>query len=251
MTTILSKHEPFGIHQTDQILANDQHLQDWNAELTPKIRKYAIDRLTKVLLPQQIARIASDGMLDRRVVPLILGDLFALTERDPATGSDPFMVWDCYLSLKAVANYRIANAIYYPPHRLWADTYNFQRAARKLSEKTKVETGVEIHPGANIGQRCIIDHGMGTVIGETTKIGNDAYILQCVILGGRKIAGNVLGQRHPIIGNNVEIGGFARIFGSVTICNDVFISPHAVIEHDVPGNSRVVVKTTNQIIINH
>jgi serine O-acetyltransferase len=251
MSTILSKQGPFGIRQTDQILANDRHPQDWNVELTCLIRQYAIDRLTGVLTRQQIAKIASDGMLDRQVVPRILEDLLALTERDPAAHSDPIMVWACYFALKAIANYRIATAIYNPPHRLWSDTYNFQIAARQLSEQTKVETGVEIHPAAKIGQRCIIDHGTGTVIGETTKIGNDAYILQCVILGGRKIAGSAPGQRHPIIGNNVEIGGFARIFGAVTICNDVFISPHAVIEHDVPDNSRVVVKTTNQIIINH
>ncbi|MWP49547.1 hypothetical protein [Gilliamella sp. Lep-s21] len=94
----------------------------------------------------------------------------------------------------------------------------------------------------------MIDHGVGTVIGETCIIGNNCYFLQNIILGSSKIAQNKEGGRHPIIGHNVEIGGYVRIFGRITIGNNVKISPHSIIYNDVPDNHIVTIKNTKQYI---
>ena len=110
----------------------------------------------------------------------------------------------------------------------------------------KVKTGIEIHPASKMGNNFFIDHGVGTVIGETCIIGDNCYFLQNIILGSSKIAQNKNGSRHPIIGNNVEIGGYVRIFGRVTIGNNVKISPHSIIYEDVPDNHVVTIKNTQQ-----
>jgi serine O-acetyltransferase len=98
-------------------------------------------------------------------------------------------------------------------------------------------TGIEIHPGATIGRRCFIDHGMGVVIGETAEIGDDVLLYQGVTLGG---TGNEHGKRHPTIGNNVVIGTGAKVLGSIRIGNHVKIGAGSVVVHPVPDYSTVV-----------
>src|ERR1039457_6331317 len=97
--------------------------------------------------------------------------------------------------------------------------------------------GIEIHPGATIGRRFFIDHGMGVVIGETTEIGDDVLLYQGVTLGG---TGNEHGKRHPTIGNNVVIGTGAKVLGSIRIGNNVKIGAGSVVVHPVPDYSTVV-----------
>ena len=124
-------------------------------------------------------------------------------------------------------------------HRL---AHRFYRArlfllARLISQFSRSFTGIEIHPGAKIGRRFFIDHGMGVVIGETAEIGDDVLLYQGVTLGG---TGKDKGKRHPTIGNNVVVGGGAKVLGNITVGDCVKIGAGSVVVHSVPNNSTVV-----------
>lgn len=148
-------------------------------------------------------------------------------KRDPAAKG--FLeVLLLYPGLHALIGHRIAHALY--KMRL-----NF--CARYLSQLMRWATGIEIHPGAQIGRRFFIDHGMGVVIGETAIIGDDVLMYQGVTLGG---TGLEKGKRHPTIGNNVVIGGGAKVLGNITVGENSYIGANAVVIKDVPANSTVV-----------
>ena len=124
-------------------------------------------------------------------------------------------------------------------HRL---AHKFYRAVvpilpRAISQFSRFLTGIEIHPGAQIGRRFFIDHGSGVVIGETTVIGDDVLLYQGVTLGG---TGNEKGKRHPTIGNNVVIGTGAKVLGSIRVGNNVKVGANSVVVHAVPDHSTVV-----------
>lgn len=121
--------------------------------------------------------------------------------------------------------------------------------ARDISEVAKVETGVEIHPGAAIGKRFVVDHGIGTVIGETCTIGDDCYLLQGVVLGSSKISNNKAGKRHPTLGNNVQVGSFSKILGNIVVGNDVVIGAGCLITDNIPAFSKVSVFNEYQITV--
>ncbi len=142
------------------------------------------------------------------------------------------------LSYQSVLYYRIAHYLYHN---------NNQLMARKISEYAKKMTNIEIHPAAKIGKNFVIDHGIGTVIGETAEIGNNCYLLQNVILGSSKITGHKIYHRHPKIGNNVEIGGNSKLLGPIHIGDNVKISPNAIINQDVKENRKVIVSSTFQM----
>ena len=181
--------------------------------------------------------LISSGDLEK-ILSLAYDDLQAFSNRDPSSKNDMNYILNTYLSYRAVLYYRIAHSIYLNGN---------YKIARRISEYAKLKTGIEIHPACNIGKRFVLDHGVGTVIGETTIIGDDCYFLQNIILGARQIANNKSQRRHPIIGNNVEIGGFVKIYGNVRIGNNVVISPGAVIKADIEDNSKVVVSTEYQV----
>ncbi len=146
---------------------------------------------------------------------------------DPAAKSILEIVL-CYPGFHAILMHRLA-------HRLYEAKIPI--LPRFMSQISRFLTGIEIHPGATIGRRFFIDHGMGVVIGETTEIGDDVLIYQGVTLGG---TGNEQGKRHPTIGNNVVIGTGAKVLGSIRIGNDVKIGAGSVVVHPVPDNSTVV-----------
>ena len=106
-----------------------------------------------------------------------------------------------------------------------------------ISQISRFLTGIEIHPGATIGRRFFIDHGMGVVIGETTEIGDDVLLYQGVTLGG---TGNEKGKRHPTLGNRVVVGTGAKVLGNIRIGDNVKIGAGSVVVHPVPDNSTVV-----------
>jgi serine O-acetyltransferase len=146
---------------------------------------------------------------------------------DPAANSVLEIVL-CYPGFHAVLLHRIAHRL----HR-----FHMRLLARIISQVARTITGIEIHPGATIGRRFFIDHGMGVVIGETAEIGDDVVLYQGVTLGG---TGNERGKRHPTIGNNVVVGTGAKVLGGITIGNHVRIGAGSVVIRSVPDNSTVV-----------
>ncbi|WP_442789502.1 serine O-acetyltransferase [Paenibacillus sp. CAA11] len=157
----------------------------------------------------------------------IRSDIQAVFDNDPAA-KGWFEVVFTYSGLHAIWSHRIAHALY---RRRWFVL------ARVISQVSRFFTGIEIHPGARIGKRLFIDHGMGVVIGETCEIGDDVVIYQGVTLGG---SGKEKGKRHPTIGNNVVIGSGAKILGSFKVGDQSNVGANSVVLKEVPEDSTVV-----------
>ncbi len=154
-------------------------------------------------------------------------DIRTIRERDPAASSSAQVLF-LYSGLRAVILYRIAHKLY-----KWRRFF----LARYVSQRARHKTGIEIHPGAQIGRGLFIDHGMGVVIGETTVIGDFCTIYQNVTLGG---TGKDTGKRHPTLGNNVMVGAGAKVLGPVTIGDNAKIAAGAVVLRDVPAGATAV-----------
>jgi serine O-acetyltransferase len=154
-------------------------------------------------------------------------DINAVLERDPAATS----------ALEVVLLYSGLHALWWWRIYHWLWTHGIRFPARFLSQVARWITGIEIHPGAQIGRRFFIDHGMGVVIGETTEIGDDVTLYQGVTLGG---TGKETGKRHPTVCDNVVIGAGARILGSITIGANCRIGAGSVVLRSVPPDSTVV-----------
>jgi serine O-acetyltransferase len=161
------------------------------------------------------------------LLSLIREDVANVMESDPAAKSRVEVLL-CYAGLHAVWFYRVN-------HWLW--NHGLGLAARWLSQVARFLTGIEIHPGAKIGRRLFIDHGMGVVIGETTTVGDDVTLYQGVTLGG---TGKEHGKRHPTIEDGVVVGGGAKILGNITIGKNCRIGAGSVVLRNVPDNSTVV-----------
>lgn len=188
------------------------------------------------------------------VLSQVWADLNAYVQNDPATGGSYWQVLKAYRSFYAVAAYRLSHRlICFFTDQLPAQAEMAHVSARMISEHAKAYSGVEIHPQAAIGRGLVMDHGWGTVIGQTTTIGRNCYILQGVILGGRAISGNPNGKRHPTLGDNVQLGGGAKLFGNITIGDDVFIGPGCVITTDIPAGTKIYIRTEYQVVstVNH
>ncbi|WP_265523218.1 serine O-acetyltransferase EpsC [Oerskovia flava] len=155
-------------------------------------------------------------------------DLEAARLRDPAARSR-LEVALAYPGLHAVWAYRLA-------HRMWREPV-LRLPARLLSQAARAFTGVEIHPGARIGRRLFIDHGMGVVVGETAVVGDDVVLFHTSTLGGRSMK---RGKRHPTLGDRVVVGAGAKILGPVWIGDDVQVGANAVVVKDVPPGAVAV-----------
>ena len=158
---------------------------------------------------------------------LFFDEIRAAKLRDPAAKGFLEIVL-LYQGLRAIAAHRLAHALY---------SFQMPFFARSLSQLSRFSTGIEIHPGALIGKRLFIDHGMGVVIGETAIVGDNVLLYQGVTLGGTGIE---KGKRHPTIGNNVVIGAGAKVLGNITIGDNSYIGANAVVIKDIPANSTVV-----------
>lgn len=154
-------------------------------------------------------------------------DIKAVLDRDPAARNG-FEVLLCYPGIWALILHRPAN---------WMYRRHMKLLGRILSQLVRFFTGIEIHPGAAIGRRCFIDHGMAVVVGETTEIGDDVTIYQGVTLGG---TGKDTGKRHPTIGNNVVISSGAKVLGPFTVGDNAKIGAGSVVLKEVPPNCTVV-----------
>ncbi|MFX1390627.1 MAG: serine O-acetyltransferase [Promethearchaeota archaeon] len=163
----------------------------------------------------------------QKILDFFISDVNVAFSKDPAAKS-LIEVLTSYPGIKAILLYRIA-------HFFWKIGMPF--IPRYISEIARELTGIEIHPGAEIGSDFFIDHGTGCVIGETTEIGNNVTIFSGVVLGGTNIKPV---KRHPTLGNNIVIGTGAKILGPVKIGDNVKIGANSVVVTDVPSNSVVV-----------
>ena len=150
-------------------------------------------------------------------------DIAAVKERDPAARSS-IEIFLLYPGMKAIRMHRRAH---------WFYMHDMKFIARWISQRAAKKTGIEIHPGAKIGRRLVIDHGHGIVIGETAEIGNDVLIYQGVTLGG---TGKDVGKRHPTIGNNVMICSGAKVLGPFKVGDNSRVAAGAVVLEEVPPN---------------
>lgn len=164
------------------------------------------------------------------MLKVLQADLAIIKERDPAARST-LEILLCYPGLHALTIHRFS-------HRLWKQKWPLTCiTARVLSQLARWITGVEIHPGANIGHGVFIDHGMGVVIGETTVIGNNCLLYQGVTLGG---TGKAHGKRHPTLAENVVVGAGAKVLGAITVGTNTRIGAGSVVLRDVGADSTVV-----------
>ena len=158
---------------------------------------------------------------------VIKSDIAIIRERDPAA-KGILEIFLCYPGFQAIFMHRFT-------HKLWK--LKFPLVPRILSQINRSLTGIEIHPGAKIGKKVFIDHGMGVVIGETAEIGNNCLLYQGVTLGG---TGKSHGKRHPTLEENVVVGAGAKVLGSITVGANTRIGAGSVVVRSVKGNSTVV-----------
>ena len=169
------------------------------------------------------------GGLWRRAIRRMNEDLEAALREDPAATSKVSVAL-LYPGVHAIWAYRVA-------HGMWVRSPLLRPWARTLSQFARFMTGIEIHPGATIGRRFFIDHGMGVVIGETAEIGDDVLMYHQVTLGGRS-RGRF--KRHPTIGNRVLLGAGAKLIGPITVGDDAKIGANALVVDDVLAGTVVV-----------
>ncbi len=173
--------------------------------------------------------MATPWTLARRMIAAVSEDVESAKDRDPALTS----TLDAFVNspgLHAIWSHRVA-------HAMWTRSDALRMPARMLSTATRAVTGVEIHPAAQLGRRCFIDHGMGVVIGETSVVGDDVLLYHGATLGSRDARD---GQRHPTIGNGVMIGAGARVLGPVTVGAGARVGANAVVVKDVPAGATAV-----------
>ena len=162
--------------------------------------------------------------LSPEILDRIREDIAAVRERDPAAKS-ALEIFFLYPGVKAIRMYRRAHFFY---------THNMPFVARWISQRAARKTGIEIHPGAKIGRRLVIDHGHGVVIGETATVADNCTIYHGVTLGG---TGKDTGKRHPTLGNNVLIGAGTKVLGPVYIVDNVRVGAGSVVLRNLPANA--------------
>lgn len=190
-----------------------------------------------------------------------MSDVIQFAKTDPAAKGSCTYVYNSYKGIRIMMYYRVANAILNWNVLDDADKGMVEMIVRDLCERGKVETGVDIHPLAQIGEGCVIDHGVGTrimtnpyegstvVIGETTIIGKNCTILNDVVIGSADVnTGPSEGRRHPCIGDNVTICAGVKILGKINVGDNVFIGPGCRIVQDIPANTKVIVVNQLQIM---
>lgn len=194
----------------------------------------------------------------------LLDDLYRFSSSDPAAKNDSKYVLSAYKGFKAMIYYRVAHAVlmWYIYKEAGKEVQQFLLLiARKISEEGKVETGIDIHPAAQIGPGCVIDHGVGTkimgnsfyegqtvVVGETVIIGKDCTILNDVVIGSGDVnKGQKEGRRQPKIGDGVTICAGARLYGKIEIGDNVWIGAKCIVHQNVPSGTKIKMENQYQI----
>lgn len=160
---------------------------------------------------------------------LLKEDLEAARKRDPAARTNVEIAL-AYPGVHALWAHRVA-------HAMWSRSESLKLPARLLSQTARFITGIEIHPGAKLGRRMFIDHGMGVVIGETAEVGEDVVLYHGTTLGGVSLN---KGKRHPTVGDRVTIGAGAKVLGPITLGSDSQVGANAVVIRDVPDGVTAV-----------
>jgi serine O-acetyltransferase len=198
--------------------------------------------------PPDVTRIVTAHGCFAQACLLAHEDLHAFCSKDPAQQGSASAVLVGSTSFKATLHYRLAHALIamagIGPHA----RADMEAYASLVANRGKLLSGAEIHPRCAIGRRFILDHGWGSVIGETSVIGNDCYLLGGVTLGATGISGNPAGKRHPTLGDRVQIGAFARLFGDIRVGSDVFIGTHCCVTHDIAPHSVVTLRSQTQVV---
>ena len=184
---------------------------------------YGLPDSPMFLLPHKLYTTGRDKRMFNNLKEIVE----AYKSRDPAARS-ALEILLLYPGVRAVRSHRKAH---------WCYEHGLKFMARLISQRSRHRTGIEIHPGAKIGKRLVIDHGMGIVIGETAEIGDDCLIYHGVTLGG---TGKDVGKRHPTIGNNVLIGTGAKVLGPFKVGDNSRIAANSVVLSEIPPNSTAV-----------
>ena len=184
---------------------------------------YGLPDSPMFLLPHKLYTTGRDKRMFNNLKEIVQ----AYKSRDPAARS-ALEILLLYPGVRAVRSHRKAH---------WCYEHGLKFLARLISQRSRHRTGIEIHPGAKIGRRLVIDHGMGIVIGETAEIGDDCLIYHGVTLGG---TGKDVGKRHPTIGNNVLIGTGAKVLGPFKVGDNSRIAANSVVLSEIPPNSTAV-----------
>jgi serine O-acetyltransferase len=198
--------------------------------------------------PPDYIRLVALSPLLQDVTAELVEDAYAFANKDPASCGDPLYIIQTYASFKAILHYRLAHKLDRHPID---DNERFRYLpmyASLVSNRGKQLSGADLHFRCLIGRKFVLDHGVGTVFGETAQIGDDCYILGGVTLGAAGISNNPSGKRHPTIGNRVQVGAFTRIFGPVSIGDDVLIGPQCCITTDVAPSSKITLRSTLQVV---
>ena len=227
----------------------------------------AVDIITKFLSYKNLVIL---GITNEDILKLakeavdsgIIEDMIAYAEKDPAAKNNYSYVYESCKGFEAMIYYRIAHILLESkilPSNEAAKVFLWT-LARKITEEAKVRTGIDINPSCKIGKGCVIDHGVGTkigqdyanytnVVGETTEIGDNCIILNDVVLGASEVnKGQISRRRHPKIGNNVTICSGSRILGGIKIGNNVFIGTGVIVTHDIPSDCQVTLHSQYQVI---
>jgi serine O-acetyltransferase len=222
-------------------------VDELRSEARPIVHNLLAAALMECCEPGLVQAITGHALFDEAMDGCV-EDLLAFARKDPSATGSLRAIAQGYSSFKAVAHYRLANALHRKGGLIKPDDESIATSIDFISYRGKMLSGAEIHPRCSIGGRFVLDHGWGTVIGETSLVGDDCYILGGVVLGATGIASNAREKRHPTIGHRVQIGACARVFGPVNIGNDAFIGPHCTIRHDVEAHSRVLLRSTLQVV---
>ncbi len=204
----------------ERLLAMADRVSSWFKQTPLQEQKGVPDRVD-VTRPEP----RPDGVSG--VIEVIFEDIEAVLQHDPAA-RDPLEVVLVYPGLHALWMHRLA-------HKMWKREFRLQ--ARVLSHISRFATGVEIHPGARIGRRVFIDHGMGIVVGETATVGDDCLLYKGVVLGGTSLARK---ERHPTLGRGVVVGSNACILGAIQVGDGARVGSGSVVIRDVPARATVV-----------
>lgn len=205
-----------------------------------------LQNLETFLLEEKIEVIGDFiNALSNHIFKMVLADVKSIASLDPSQNSEQKVLETKSKGLVATMCYRIANLFYYK--NFISDQSLRQSKAREFMEQVAVDTGVDIHPQAQIGEGFFIDHANNVVIGATTIIGKCCNLFNDVVLGSKNVKCALDVKRHPTLGNNVTVCAGSRVLGDITLGNNVFVCPHAVVTDSVPENTTVSIVNELQL----